>query len=151
MMGSGVAEHHALIARTGFLRRGAVNPVRDVRRLGVDADADAHIFGVKADDGHGIADLGDDLARDGFIVRHIGRGDLAHQVDFAGAGRHLAGDVCVGIVGKDIIEHRVGDLVANFIGMSARDGLRGEIGFHRFRFLSARSHGERALSQFLTV
>ena len=47
--------------------------------------------------------------------------------------------------------HRGGDLVADFIGMSARDGLRGEIGFHRFRFLSARSHGERALSQFLTV
>jgi len=150
-LAAGVAEHHTLIARAGFFRRAAVNPARDVRRLGVDADTDAHVFGVKADDGHGVADLGDDLACDGFIVRHIGRGDLAHQVDLIGAGRHLAGDVCVGIVGKDVIEHRVGDLVADFIGMSARDGLRGEIGFHRFRFLSARSHGERALSQFLTV
>ena len=71
-LAAGVAEHHTLIARAGFLRRAAVNPARDVRRLGVDADADAHIFGVKADDGHGIADLGDDLARNGFIVRHIG-------------------------------------------------------------------------------
>ena len=71
-LAAGVAEHHTLIARAGFLRRAAVNPARDVRRLGVDADADAHVFGVKADDGHGIADLGDDLARNGFIVRHIG-------------------------------------------------------------------------------
>ena len=71
-LAAGVAEHHTLIARAGFFRRAAVNPARDVRRLGVDADADAHIFGVKADDGHGIADLGDDLARNGFIVRHIG-------------------------------------------------------------------------------
>ena len=69
---AGKAEHHTLIARAGFFRRAAVNPARDVRRLGVDADADAHVFGVKADDGHGIADLGDDLARNGFIVRHIG-------------------------------------------------------------------------------
>ena len=70
-LAAGVAEHHTLIARAGFFRRAAVNPARDVRRLGVDADADAHVFGVKADDGHGIADLGDDLARNGFIVRHI--------------------------------------------------------------------------------
>ena len=71
-LAAGIAEHHALIARAGFFRRAAVNPARDVRRLGVDADADAHIFGVKADNGQGIADLGDDLARNGFIVRHIG-------------------------------------------------------------------------------
>lgn len=71
-LAAGIAEHHTLIARAGFFRRAAVNPARDVRRLGVDADADAHIFGVKADARHGIADLGDDLARNGFIVRHIG-------------------------------------------------------------------------------
>ena len=68
-------------------------------------------------------------------------------MNFAGAGRHLAGDVCVGIVGKDVIEHRVGDLVADFIGMSARDGLRGEIGFIAFAsFLLVRMGKERCLS-----
>ena len=46
-LAAGIAEHHALIARAGFLRRAAVNPARDVRRLGVDADADAHVSASK--------------------------------------------------------------------------------------------------------
>ena len=104
----------------------------------MNADTDMNRFGVKANTGQGVADLSDHPAGNGLIVRREGRGDLAHQMDFIGAGRHLAGNMRVRVVDEDLVQHRVGDLVADFIGMSARDGLRGKVGLHLRRFLSAR-------------
>ena len=39
-------------------------------------------------------------------------------VDEAGRGRGLAGDTAVGVLLENRVEHRVGDLVADLIGMT---------------------------------
>ena len=38
----------------------------------------------------------------------------------------LAGDAAVGVLFQNGVEHRVGDLVADFVGMPFGDGLGGE-------------------------
>ena len=103
-------------------------------------NADSHTYGlsIKANTGQGVADLSDHPASNGLIVRREGRSDLAHQMDFICAGCHLAGNMRIRVVDEDLVQHRIGDLVADFIGMSARDGLRGKVGLHLRRFLSAR-------------
>ena len=54
---------------------------------------------------------------------HIGGGgDLAHHQHHAGGGAALAGDVGVGVLGEDGVEHGVGDLVADLVGMALGDG-----------------------------
>ena len=51
-------------------------------------------------------------------------GDLAHDVDQAGGGAGLAGHAAVGILLEDRVQNRVGDLVADLIGMSLGNGFR---------------------------
>ena len=44
--------------------------------------------------------------------------ELICGVDEAGRGRGLAGDTAVGVLLENRVEHRVGDLVADLIGMT---------------------------------
>ena len=73
-----------------------------------------------------FADVTDDVARDLRDVDIAARGDLAHDVDKAGGDGRLAGHAAVGVFFKDRVEHRIGDLVADLVGMPLGDGFGGE-------------------------
>ena len=135
---AGVAEHHALIARAADLVVGAQG---DVAGLLVDVDKDAAGVAVKAVLRPIIADLADDLAGNLLDIDIAVRADLTHDVHEARRGRRLAGDAPVGILLEDGVQHRIGNLVADFIRMPLGDRLGSkEIVTHSFSpfLLSAR-------------
>ena len=123
---AGVAEHHALVARTGHVVVGAQ---RNVGTLAVDVGDDAAGVAVKAVLGAVIADGADDLARRaGDVHVAVGR-DLAHDVDKTGGAGRLAGNAGAGVLRQDGVEDGVGDLVADFVGMPLGDGFGREKNF----------------------
>ena len=112
---AGVAEHHALVAGAAHLVVGAQG---DVPGLLVDVGDDAAGVAVKAVLGPVVADLPHHLAGDPGNVHIAAGADLAHDVQQARGGGGLAGHTAVGVLGQDGVQHRVGDLVADLIGMS---------------------------------
>ena len=132
---AGVAEHHALVA-------GAVGEVvaaaallelealvyahGDVAALLVDGGEHGAGVAVKAVGGVVVADVLEYAAGDPGDVHVAAGGDLAHDEDHAGGRGALAGDVAVGVLLKDGVEHGVGNLVADFVGMSLGYGLGSE-------------------------
>ena len=129
-LAAGIAEHHALVAgavlqlgvRVLLALQRAVHAERDVAGLLVDVGDDAAGVAVKAVLGPVIADGADDFARDLRDVHIAARGDLAHDMDETGGNGRLAGDAAVGVLLQDRVEHGVGDLVADLVGMPLRDG-----------------------------
>src|SRR5207253_7987369 len=72
------------------------------------------------------ADVLDDASHQ---VRNVDvrvRGDLARDQDDPGGRRGLAGYARVGVLAEALIEHRVGDLVAELVGVPFGDGLARE-------------------------
>ncbi len=114
----GVAEHHALVARTGDVELvlvsrvvtrliGRVDALGDVRRLLVDRVYDRAGVAVEAVGGVVVADLAHRLTRD-FLNVDVGvGGDLAGDDDQAGVDERLAGDTAVGVVGEHGVEHAI--------------------------------------------
>ena len=133
-LGAGVAEHHTLVARAVvelaraalLVFEGVVHAHRNVARLLVDVRDDAAGVAVETVLRAVIADVADHAARDFGNVNVAVRGDLAHDVDKAGGDRRLAGYAAAGVFFKDRVEHRVGDLVADLVGMPLGDGFRGK-------------------------
>ena len=133
-LGAGVAEHHALVAcavvelaRAAFLIfKGVVDAHRDIAALLVDVRDNAAGVTVKAVLRAVVADVADDVACDLRDVDIAARGDLAHDVNKAGGDGRLAGHAAVGVFFKDRVEHRIGDLVADLVGMPLGDGFGGE-------------------------
>ena len=133
-LAAGVAEHHALIARAVLQLVGPgllalerpVDAEGDVAGLLVDVRDDAAGVAVEAVLRAVVADRADDLARDLRNVDVAACRDLAHDVDEARGNAGLAGDAAVGILLEDRVEHRVGDLVADLVGMPLGDGFGGE-------------------------
>ena len=118
---AGITEHHALVAGAADLIVGAEG---DVGALAVDVGDDGAGVGVESELCAGIADVSHDLA-DGLLEIDVAvGGDLAHDVDEAGGCAGLAGHTGVGVVGQDLVEDGVGDLVADLVGMALGDGLR---------------------------
>ena len=106
---AGIAKHHALVACTADLIVGAEG---DIGALAVHIGDDGAGVGVKAELGAGVAEI--DIT--------VG-GDLAHDVDHAGRGTGLAGHAGLGVVGQDLVEDGIGDLIADLVGMSLGNGL----------------------------
>ena len=133
----GVAEHHALVAGArhvqlvlvgGIVARliGGVDALGDVRRLLVDRVDHRAGVAVEAVRGVVVADPAHRLARD-FLDVDVGVGrDLPRDDDQPGVDERLAGDAAVRVVGQDGVEHAVGDLVGDLVGVALRDGLGGE-------------------------
>ena len=95
----------------------------NIAGLLVNVGDDAAGIAVKAVLGPVIADASDDLSGD-FGDIHIAAGaDLAHDVHKACGHSGLAGHPAHGILLQYGVQHRVGDLVADFVGMSFRYGL----------------------------
>ena len=129
---AGKAEHHALVARAdvhlalGAALERVADAHGDVRGLLVQLQHHAAGRGVKAAGAVAVADVGDGLADDRFVV-HIGLGgDFAHDQHEVGRGDRLAGDAGHGVLGQVRVQDRVGDLVADLVGVSLRDGLGGK-------------------------
>jgi hypothetical protein len=68
---------------------------------------------------HGFAD-------DGFHVDPGAGGDFAGHDHHAGLDQGFAGDPALGIRGQDGVEHRVGNLVRDLVGVTFGDRFRGK-------------------------
>ena len=102
-------------------------PLRDVRRLGVQADVDVGGAPVEplllvADVAHRGADDALDLGR-----RDLGAAGLAGDDDEVGGRQGLAGDAGVGVAGGEKgVDHGVGDAVAHLVRVALGHRLAGE-------------------------
>ena len=118
---AGITEHHALIACTAHLIVGAQC---NIGALAVNVGDDGAGVSVKAELCAGVADICHHLADD-LLEVHIAVGsDLAHNVHKAGGCAGLAGHAGIGVVGQDLVQNCIRDLVADLVGMSLGDGLR---------------------------
>ncbi len=123
-----VAEHQALVARALVEIQAAafVDALRDVRRLLVVGNQHGAALVVDAVVAVVVADPLDRLARDGLIVDHGVRGDLAGEHDQAGGAQRFGGDARVFVLREDGIEDRVGDLVGDLVRVTFGDRLGGK-------------------------
>ena len=127
---AGIAEHHALVAGAVIklavvlslrLKR-FVNAESDVGGLFVNVRDYAAGVAVKAVLCSVVADLTDDVSCDLGNIDIAARADLAHDVDKPRGSRGLAGNSAVGVLLKYCVQHRIGDLVADFVGMTFGHG-----------------------------
>ena len=124
-----ITEHHALIARadglqllvghlvlSGFQR--LIYAHGDVRRLFVQCNKDGTGVRIKPFFRRVVADLPDGIS-DHLLVIDIRLGrNLSGHHDKAGAGCRLAGDTAHRILCHAGIQNRIGDIVADLVGMS---------------------------------
>ena len=139
----GIAEHHALIAGTDvelvrnaasfsahsalvavLAIQGLVNAHGDVCRLLIKGNNDAAGIGVKAVFGAGITDFSDGVTHRLLNIHVTVGGNLAHHKHKARRNRRLTGDAAHRILCDQCIQHRVRNLVADFIGMPLGHRLR---------------------------
>ncbi len=74
----------------------------------------------------GVADAPDHVPGAGGVV-HLGLGgDLAHDVDGSRLGGDLTGAAAHGVLGQQLVQDAVGDLVADLVRMALRDGFGGK-------------------------
>ena len=131
------AEHHSLVAGAELvglpslarLER-VVDALRDVGRLLLDGRQGPAGLPVEAEPAVGVADVAHRAAHDVLDVDVVGGRHLAEHEDHAGGRRHLDRAARVGIVRQDVVEHGVGDGVAQLVGMTLGHRLRCEEGRH---------------------
>ena len=128
---AGVAEHEPLVAgaeegevlggRVAARLEGGVHALGDVRGLG--ADGDLHAAGVRVEAllGGVVADLADHVAHDRRHVAVPGGAHLARHVHEARGDHGLDRHARTGVLGEQVVEDRVGDLVADLVGMPPGD------------------------------
>jgi len=132
------AEHEALIARAllgGFLTRNAagIDPLGDIGALAREGVHDVDAVSVKNVFRVGIADGADGGANDSIVVQFGAGGDFTCDDDEVGFYEGFASDATVRVLGEAGIEHRIGDSVADFVGMAFADRLRrkDKVAFHK--------------------
>ena len=133
----GVAEHHTLVARAdGFdlvlrhlmllrLQR-LVHAHSDIRGLLVDSRDHRAVFRVKAVFPAVIANLPDRVPYNLLDVYIAFGGDLTHDQHHARSGSRLAGHPAHGILLKQGVQNRVGNLVADLVRVSFGYGFGGK-------------------------
>ena len=87
----------------------------------VDGDEDRAVVGAEAHRRVGVTDVANHLADDLLHVDVGLRSDLAGDDDHAGGDHRLAGDAAVGVLGEEGVEHAIGNLVGQLIGMPHAD------------------------------
>ena len=131
-----VAEHHALVAGSDAIELVAlavlplerrVHALGDVARLLVERDHDPAGVGVEAELAARVADQADPLAHEAGDVEVRVGGDLAGDDDEAGRDERLAGHAAERIFAQDGVEHDVGDLVRDLVGVTLGHGLGREL------------------------
>ncbi len=124
----GVTKHHPLVARPLLLRLFLlrIHPLRDLVRLLGEGDEHGDIAVVERQRRVGVADLFDRSPGHGVEIHGgVGR-DLAGEHQAVALGEDLAGDPAPRILFEAGIEDRVGDVVADLVGMALGDRLGGE-------------------------
>ena len=135
---AGEAEHHALVAGAAD-----IDTLGDVRRLLVDAHHHAARLPVDAEMGARIAGVLDGVANHpGHVDVAIG-GDLTNNDREAGGKDRLAGHPAERVLGHDLVEDGVRNLVRELVGVALCDRLRGEKTRvrHAFPPIPAGNHG----------
>jgi hypothetical protein len=127
-LGTRVTEHEALVARALLEVQAAafIHALRDVRRLLVVRDQHGATLVVDAVVGVVVADLLDGLAGHLLEIHHRVGGDFARHHHEAGVAQRLGGNARILVLREDGVEHRVGDLVRNLVGMAFGDRLGSE-------------------------
>ena len=126
---AGEAEHQALIACSllgGFLSRSAagIDALGDIGALAGEGVHDVDAVGVEDVFGMSITDGADGGANDLIVVQFSAGGDFPCDDDEVGLNESFAGDAAEGVLGEAGIKHRIGDAVADFVGMAFADRLR---------------------------
>ena len=117
-----VAEHHPLVARAA-----GVDALRDVGRLAIDRAQHRARLAVEAEARVVVADRRDRAAHD-VRDRDVGiRRDLAGDARESGGHERFACDARIGISRENRVEHGIGDLVRDLVGMTFGHRLGGEI------------------------
>ena len=121
------AEHQTLVARAllgGILSFGiaGVDALRNIGRLAGDDVANEDPVGVENIIIVHVADLAHGIAHDLDIIEFGFRSDLAADDDDVALGVGLASDAAMGILHQARVEHRIGNGVANFVGVTFPDG-----------------------------
>ena len=134
---AGKAEHETLIACSllrGFLPRSAagINTLGDIGALAGEGVHNVDAVSVKDVFGMSITDGADGGANELIEVQFSAGGDFPCDDDEIGLNQGFAGDAAEGVLGEAGIKHRIGDSVADFVGMAFADRLRGkdEVPFH---------------------
>ena len=104
-------------------RVGTVDALVDVRRLFADGVQHGAGVGVEAHVGVGVTNLAHGVAHDLFDVDPGRGGHFAGYHHHAGLDQGFAGDARLGVLLQDGVQHRIGDLVGDFIGMAFGDRL----------------------------
>ena len=142
---AGVAEHHALVAGAVVQAvvlsallglQALVHAHGDVGGLLVDGGDDSAGVAVKAELGAVVADIPHHVPGDLGDVHVAAGGDLTHDVDQTGGHSGLAGHTGGGVLRQNGVQHRVGDLVADLVGMSFGHGFRSKESFQHIFVLS---------------
>ena len=119
----GVAKHQALVTSALLQRIAAVNTLIDVRGLLADCVQHGTRVSVEAHVGVGVADVTHCIAHYLFDINPGRGGHFTRYHDHAGLDQGLTGDTGLGILLEDGVQHRIGDLVGNLVGMAFGDRL----------------------------
>ncbi|CAI9005570.1 NAD-specific glutamate dehydrogenase [Pseudomonas sp. IT-P44] len=125
---AGVAEHQALVAGALIFRLGTVNTLVDVRGLLADDVHHTASGAVEADIGAVVADVQNDVTHDFFQVDPGRRGDFTCDDCHAGFYQRFARHTGELVFSNDGVQHRIGNLVGDFVRMPFGHGLGGEEG-----------------------
>jgi hypothetical protein len=112
-LAAGEAEHQTLVAGAA-----GVDPLGDVGRLPVDGQHDLAAAAVELELGTVVADLLDDAARHAHEIDLRVGGDLAGEDDQVGGHQRFTGDAPGRILGQDLVQDGVGDLICHLVRMT---------------------------------
>ena len=115
-----IAKHHALITGTLLFFALTVNTPVDIGTLLMNGRQDTAGVSVELIFRLGIAYSDDGLACDGLQVDVCFRTHLSHDYDLTRGAKRLYGATGTGIIGKELVQQRIADLVGHFVGMSLR-------------------------------
>ena len=137
----GIPEHHALVTGTDFFRfiLGTlfgfvrfIHPLGNVRRLFIDGNQHPAGGTVKAVLGPVIADIDHRLAGDLGNVHIAAGGNFPYNMDLAGGHQGFAGNPGIRVLFQDSVQHRIRNLIGDFVRMAFRNGFRRKYFFHCF-------------------
>mmetsp|Transcript_38949 Transcript_38949/g.101950 ORF Transcript_38949/g.101950 Transcript_38949/m.101950 type:complete len:237 (-) Transcript_38949:37-747(-) len=120
----GVAKHDSLITGSNVFDLDGVYGLRNVGRLFFNGDNDVAGLVVESLGGVVVANVLDGVANDLFVVDGSRGGDFSKDHDHARLAARLARHTRHFVTGNASIEHRVGHLIAELVGMSFVDGFR---------------------------
>jgi hypothetical protein len=120
---SGVTKHDSLITGTDVLQLGVVNGLGDIGGLLLNGNNDVASAVVKTLGDIIISDVTKALADHLLVVDGGGSGDLSEDHNHAGLGASLASHTGSGVITDACVQHSIGHLITDLIGMSLVDRL----------------------------